>query len=512
MATEGKVKTNVEYDSYFWVKWEQVGDQDIVNNRTQIKWSCGIDTTHKFYKNAIRMSAFSINGVQVYGGGTYSDFTGQKEQKITSGDLWISHDADGTKTLTISSFTGWLYQDHHYSSSGGSFDLENIPRQAKIIEAPDFSDLTNPSITFSNPGGFPMDVWLEPNPMGDHLFVVENIPTDASSYTWNMRDQDYDELRNRCPVDSRECTVRLGLDTRIGDTTYSDYRDVKFTIKDMKKAAPSVKMEVSLNNGSLTGFDGVYIQGKSKVDVSLSSTGKYNAEIKSYSAEIDGKTYNSQAFTSDVLQRAGNVTIKGYAKDSRGFTGSAEKNITVMAYSKPLVVPLGNNTAILCHRSDDDGNRVGNSTSVWVKAQISYYDLDRRNECVLQYRVKPANEEWNDDDEWEELHIVFFSNTEAKYDSLIPGEVFDTKESYTVQLRAIDTIGEFDIKTFEIPTEDVALHLGRGGKNVAVGTYCTYDKDHTFTSAWDAYFDAEVYIGDKTLRDYIKSVINEGGQ
>ena len=513
MATSGQVNTNTTYDSYFWVKWEQVGSQDIANNRTQIKWSCGLYSTHKFYSNAIKMSAFSINGTQVYSGGTYSNFTSEGNQLIASGTLWISHDANGKKAFSISSFTGWLYSNHNYSSGGGSFALTDIPRQAKITAADDFTDLVNPRISFSNPGGFPMDVWLEPNPIGDHLFVETNIPN-TGSYTWQMDDLAYDELRNRCPVNSRECTVRLGLYTHIGSTTYADYRDVKFTIKDMERAAPSMKMEVSLNNGSLTGFDGVYIQGKSKADVKLSATGKYNAEIKSYSAEIDGKTYNPQNpenFTSDVLQRAGNVTIKGYAKDSRGFTVSAEKNITVMAYSKPLVVPLGNNTAILCYRSDGNGNRVNKSTSVWVKAQISHYDLNLQNECVLQYRVKLANEEWNDDDGWEELPIALLSNTEAKFDSLISGKAFEPTKSYTVQLMAIDDIGEYDIKTFEIPTEDVALHLGAGGNNVAIGTYCDNTKVRTFRSAWDAIFDAEVYIGDQTLKQYILSVINEGG-
>ena len=41
MAKSGQVNTNTTYESYFWVKWEQVGNQDIANNRTQIKWTCG---------------------------------------------------------------------------------------------------------------------------------------------------------------------------------------------------------------------------------------------------------------------------------------------------------------------------------------------------------------------------------------------------------------------------------------------------------------------------------------
>ena len=132
MATSGQINTNTTYDSYFWVKWEQLGDQDVANNRTLIGWTCGLYTTHKFYSNAIKMSAFSINGTQVYSGGTYSNFTAEGNQTIASGTLWINHNEDGTKTFTISSFTGWLYSNHNYSSNGGNYTLTTISRYAKI--------------------------------------------------------------------------------------------------------------------------------------------------------------------------------------------------------------------------------------------------------------------------------------------------------------------------------------------------------------------------------------------
>ena len=105
------------------------------------------------------------------------------------------------------------------------------------------------------------------------------------------------------------------------------------------------------------------------------------------------------------------------------------------------------------------------------------------------------------------------------YDEPIPNVEFDLLQAYTVQIRAIDDIGEHDTKTLEVPTRDVALHLGRGGKNVSVGTYCDYSEDHTFYSEWKAIFNKDVVIGGdiligedkKTLRDYILSVINGGG-
>lgn len=501
MATSGQVNTNTTYESYFWVKWEQSGDQDIPNNRTLIAWSCGVYCGHSFALNAVRMSAVTINGSQVYGGGTYSGYS-KGNHTIASGTLWIGHNADGTKTFSISSFTGWLYSNHNYSSNGDSFSLTTIPRQATITAVSDFTDTDSPSVSFSNPGGFPIDVWLEPNPVGPHLCGKDNIPN-TGSYTWTLTDEERDQLRNSCP--GKECTIRVGLYTHIGGELHADYKDKKYTITENTATKPAVTLVASLNNSALPStFAGLYVQGKSKVDVSLSADGKYQASIKSYSAQVDGKTYNSQKFTSDVIQSSGSVKVVGFAKDSREFTGSAEETINVIEYAKPLVIPLASENAILCYRSDGNGNRTGSSTSLWIKAKKSYHNVSGKNGCTLQWRWKRVSEEWSDDHEW--VTLLLESSTSTEYNALVTGE-FDQKEAYTVQIRAIDTIGEYDTKTLEVPTQDVALHLGKGGKNVSVGTYCDYSEERTFYSDWKAIFDKEVVIGGFPV---VNHVVEEG--
>lgn len=515
MATYGQLNTNTVYDSYFWVKWSQAS-QDIAANKTKINWSCGVYCGHSFYSNAIKMSAVKINGVQVYGGGTYSNFY-SGDHTIASGTLEISHGTDGKKTFSISSFTGWLYSSYNYSSNGGSFDLTTIPRQATITAAADFKDVDNPSISFSNPGGFKMDVWLEPNPVGDHLCVRTGIPN-TGKYTWTLTDEERDQLRNKCP--GTECTIRLGLYTYIGNTTYADYKDKKFTMTENAATKPSVSMDITIDNGQISEeYDGLCIQGKSKVSVKLSAEPKYGASIKSYASLVDFIVYQSSEFLSDVIQTSGDVEILGSAKDSRGFTGYTDRvHLNVIPYSKPLVIPLASENAIQCYRSDGNGNRTGGSTSLWIKAKRTYSDLAGMNVCKLQWRWKLASEAWNDAKHTWSTLLDISRPANAEYNALVPGE-FALEKAYTVQIRAIDDIRDFDIKTFDIPTRDVALHLGKGGKNVAIGTYCDYSEEHTFYSEWKAIFDKDVLVGgnvligeEKTpLRDYILSVINGGG-
>ena len=132
--------------------------------------------------------------------------------------------------------------------------------------------------------------------------------------------------------------------------------------------------------------------------------------------------------------------------------------------------------------------------------------MDGDNACSLEWRWKPASRQWNDSDTWGTL--LHGEDDIGEFDGSVPYD-FDTKTAYTVQIRAIDEIGEYDIKTFEIPTEDVALHLGAGGKKAAIGTYCG-DEDYTFRCAWKAIFEGDVIVNGMTLEDYIKSVMNGG--
>ena len=135
MATSGVITTNTKYGSYFWVKWEISGSQSISDNKTTIAWSCGLHPGEQYYNKAVKMSAVSIAGVQVYDGDTYSNITDYKDRTFASGTLELSHNADGTKSFTVAAFSGWLFGNGDYTAAAKSFTLPTIPR-ASTVSAP----------------------------------------------------------------------------------------------------------------------------------------------------------------------------------------------------------------------------------------------------------------------------------------------------------------------------------------------------------------------------------------
>ena len=329
-----------------------VQTKDIANNRSKIDWTLSsLGGSSNYY--SVGTTVIRIGGTQVYycGRKNWDDKVFPAAKGSVSGTTYVDHEPQGDRSIYVELTTAiYVSTTKTYT---GTWKLDDIPRYAIITSAGEFSDVDNPSFYFSNPGGYPMDVWLEPNPVNDHLCVRNNIANNGV-YTWELTASEREELRSKCTGIS--CPIRIGLYTHIGETTYADYVDTTFTMVESEATKPSVSMTATLNNGSLPSkFSGLYIQGKSRLNVSISAQGKYSANILSRYANIGGTVHNSSSFTSNVLSKSGAVDVIGYAKDSRQFTGIASQRINVTAYSKPLVIPLGSETAIQCYRSDGNG-------------------------------------------------------------------------------------------------------------------------------------------------------------
>ena len=455
--------------------------KDVANNRSTINWtlsSVGGDVN--FYSTG--PTTVTINGTQVYYKGRVSWQTEEFPAKkgSVSGTITVDHNADGNKTISVSLATRIYYTT--VKTVTEEWTLDTNERGARLTYAPNFTDTVLPTNAVTS-----LDACIADS-VGWYAYApYRDLSKTGTSYTFTAEDMAL--LKNKA---GKTLTVMFIIRTVVDGKTYTDYLVRTLTMTENADTKPSVSISLSPSNPSSmpSSLAGTYIQGKSRVKATISADGKYNATMSRYLLNVGGvvTTSNTDTITSDAITKPGDVEVIGSAVDSREFTGTESKTISVLAYSKPLVVPLGNENAILCYRSDGNGNRVGGSTSVWIKAKRSYYSLNGNNKCSLQWRSKRTSEVWNDNEhKWKDLIPKTTTNTD-EYNALVSGE-FVLKESYAVQIRAVDDVGESDVKELEIPTQDVALHLGKGGKNVTIGEYCDYSEDYTFRSAWKAYFD-----------------------
>jgi hypothetical protein len=140
---------------------------------------------------------------------------------------------------------------------------------------------------------------------------------------------------------SKKGTLRLTIRT-YSDSGYSSeidngrYKEITLTIPDTTATRPTATLSVSPVSSLASPFNTLYIKGKTKVNVSLTNGAtKYGADIKSYKITVDGKTV-SNPYESGYITKS--VTIKGTVTDSRGYSTTYTKTVTVLDYIAPQII------------------------------------------------------------------------------------------------------------------------------------------------------------------------------
>ena len=469
-------------------------------NKSTITWTLSsVGSEDKYY--ATGPTTVTINGTQVFYKARvpWYDRVFPAAKGSTSGTMTIDHNDNGSKTIAVSMSTVIYYGSGSLKTYSGDWQLDTIPRGAKVTSAPStFSNTSLPTIKYTNPSGnsaATLEVCIADS-AGQHVYAsYRALSKTGTSYAFTATDMV--ALNNKVASGSKTLGVMFFIHTKTADgKDYYDGWSSTYQMVETTDTEPKVTMTLAVSNPSSvpSALANTYIQGKSKVTATITASGKYGATISSYSLNVGGasKKATTNVITSDAITASGTVSVKGEAVDSRGFTGSASQSITVLEYSKPLIEPIGGENSIQCYRSDGNGKRVGNSTSVWIKVKRSYHSLGGNNLCKLQWRRRLSKEAWNNNThQWANL-IARTDTATDEYNALANGE-FLLNESYVIQIRAVDDFVEYSYNDFEIPTQDVALHLGKGGKNVSIGEYCDYSEEYTFRSTWKAKFDKGIY-------------------
>ena len=401
----------------------------------------------------------------------------------------IAHSDDGTKSIAISGYVtppSTSVVVGHKTSGSGTFTLDTVPRASTIASVSDVTlgnmfnvKWTPASASFRYRLNFTLGAWsyttdaIHPNGKSLYTFGSYGFPVNAA-----------DQIPN-----GRTGIVKATL------YTYSDAAATKqvgsassktftVTVPDDGTTKPAVSMTLAPVSSLPSAFDGLYIQGKSKLKATLSAVGQYEATIKSYSMKVDGISHGSgDGYTSDYLSTYGSKDVYGYAIDSRGITGSITKSITVIAYSNPKLLPVSGERSVIVARCDKDGNISESGTYLKIKAKRSYSpvvsDGVQKNFCKIQYRYK---EEGGGYTNW-----VTILDTDSGSDEVITGALLGgalaTTASYLVDVRAIDDTGSQAPTTYTIPTDKIYWHRNGPLNSFGFGTYV--EEANTFLTGDD---------------------------
>lgn len=308
------------------------------------------------------------------------------------------------------------------------------------------------------------------------------------------------------------CTSKLkGSSTVLGSTSV----EVTVYMQETETTRPSVTMSIRCVNDLPSKFDGIYLSGKSRVEVSYDIETFYTS-VASCETTILGETGQGNPYLSQVLNTTGKAEIRGTVTDARGYKTTVTNNsISIVEYSRPRIAPGNGQSKVICERCDQDGFQDPNGIYLSIKASRKYSKVitngSQKNFCTLYYRYKRASD---DEEAYSQLYVLLGANESSdNVAAVIPDVVADNKTAYTVQIIAEDDLGEVDLYTVPILTKFVTAHAPVGGHGFTLGGYHDPAKYDVFDCWFDAQFHGDILIGESgmTLKDYILSVINEGG-
>lgn len=423
--------------------------------------------------------SLTVNGSKVSGSvqlSVLTDWVHVATKTISS----IAHEPDGTKSIVISGSVtapnGTSFEDHTTSGSK-TVDFDTIARASIITSAAKVTlgnkcsvKWTPASAAFRYKLKFSMGGWsyttgvIHPNKTSAYTYTEYTIPM---------------EVANQIP-DSYSGTMTVTL------YTYSDSGASKqigsssktFEIEVPTSAKPNVSMSLSPVHSLDAAFDGVYIQGLSRVKATIEAETQYGSEVKYYDMTVEGKTYGLEDdYTSEYLSGYGTVSVVGHAVDSRSYGGYVWRDINVNPYTRPKIQNVS------AERCDADGNLMDSGTYLKISAKRTYSPVSadgvQRNFCCIRYRYKAeVASSWSG---WVNILDADDLSTDEVTTDAILGTILVTS-TYLVQVQVIDTIGMESTVTITVPTDRVYMHRSGTLNSMGLGKYA--EKPNMLDTAW----------------------------
>lgn len=260
--------------------------------------------------------------------------TDDKWYLITQHEVEVAHNANGKKSITISATGGIQGTSFSSTSLSGTAVLDNIPRAATLISAPDFTDNSAPVIEYSNPAGNAVTA-LEA--CISLTGSIDDIPYRAvsktgTSYKFQLTSAELKTLRDATSGNSR--TVKFFLRTTIGTEKYYSQLSRTFSIANISVSFEPVAYDTNTKTTTLTGDNNKIVKGYSNIYYDMNSSVSAASTITNRQVTCGGVTKTGETGT---FEGAESNIIRMSATDNRGNSGSVTITKTLINYFKPTL-------------------------------------------------------------------------------------------------------------------------------------------------------------------------------
>lgn len=471
MAKSGSITTNESHGRSVKLSWS-LSSQSVENNQSTLSWSI---TGAGSASGWVMTGGFKavINGTTVYSTSTDTRIQLYNGTSVASGTTKITHNADGTKSFSLSIEAG-VYTYAVSVTASGTHTLDTIPRASTV------------SATNANMGSASTITITRASSSFTHTLTYSfgsttgtiATKTTSTSVSWTPALT----LANQIPnAVSGTCTITCDTyngSTKIGSKTCTLSLTVPTSVKPTMTSVTATRVD-----GDVPAAWSIYVQNKSKATVKINgAAGAYGSTISSYSISGGGYSSTASSFTTGFLTSSGTITFTAKVTDSRGRVSDAKTvSISVIAYSAPSF------TSYLSQRATSAG--VVNDDGTYIRGLISYSyaSCSGKNTvtCATYYKKSSASS-------WTNANKSFSSETAFTFG----GGAISTESSYDVKYTITDAFTTVTILDM-VSTATVLMDFKAGGKGIAIGKVSEKDKTLEIADSW------ELEVHGKKLIDYI---------
>lgn len=455
MASSGSISGSILSGAYtLRVDWSQA--KNVAGNTSKV--TC---TMYLVQKSGWRLNIYGRDNTTTINGTSYSytspaiNKSGGSTTKlgtVTSGN--IAHNADGSKSITISSrfniqatISGTYYSAITCSAT---INLDTLPRATTPTLSASSVNM-GASVTISLPrasSAFTHDLAYAFAGSG-----YTTIKTGATtSYAWTVPD-----LASKIPnATSGTCTIRCI--TNSGSTVIGT-KTVTMTLKVPSSVVPTISAVATAETVSgLAAQFGTFVQDKSKIKVTITAAGASGSTIKTYSTVFQGKTYTGASFTADAVTSSGSLSMVTTVTDSRGRTAKKTTTVTVAAYSKPKV------SKFAAHRVDAAGEAQQDGIYAMISYAYTVAAVGNKNtaEVTVQWK-RTADTSWNS------TPLLTSTSLAAAATERVENPTFSTDYQFDLRIAVKDWFGATVTYTTQLPTAAVIMDFSADGKGLGIG-------------------------------------------
>ncbi|MBS5369174.1 MAG: hypothetical protein KHY19_06915 [Coprobacillus cateniformis] len=441
------------YKSHLWLTLDYSYSQSIANNQSTISWSLVLHWDASLNFSASKSYSVKVNGTNYSGSYTGGASGGSGAKTIRSGTTTVTHNDDGTKSVSASaSFTiDVTYSGTKIStmSLSGTISLPTIPRASSFgtVSGNTIGNTITVNISRAS-SSFTHQLWYS---FGSKTWqgIGSGIGT-STSFTPPM------SLCSKIP-NSTSGSLTLILRTMNGSIQIGSDVYKTITVNIPTSVVPSVtSIGVSEAIAGLASKFGGYLKGKSQLKISIGASGTYGSTITQYSTSVGGVgTYGGSGFTSGVLWSAGTLTITTTVTDSRGRKASKSTSVTVMDYWAPSIIKF---IAQRCNSAGTVDENAGTYARIVYAFNICSVNSKNTNSFKIQY--------CNDSGSWVDLTSGSGYEKDTYY---VSTATFDVNSERQFRIAVTDYFGTWYAYATMPPTFTL-MNFSEDGKGLAVGT------------------------------------------